>query len=161
LNALTKARAKVGDYAFTTLHPQVGIVEYKDYTQIAIADLPGVLPDLTRGFGTRYFRHLERCKMIIFVVDLASGDEPYKQYIDMCQALNFYDKTLLETRPLLIAANKVDKPNANENLAKLRQQLQLPIVPVSAEKRINLTKLLNLVRSTHERLKSSSEQESL
>ena len=53
LNALTRARPKIGDYSFTTLHPHVGVVEFEDFEQITIADLPGLLPDLTRGFGTK------------------------------------------------------------------------------------------------------------
>ena len=64
LNVLTRARAKIGDYSFTTLHPQVGVVEYEDFVQVSITDLPGILPDLTRGFGTKYLHHLEKCKIL-------------------------------------------------------------------------------------------------
>lgn len=149
LNALTRARAKIGDYSFTTLHPHVGVIEYKDFKQISIADLPGLLPDLTRGFGTRYLHHLERCKMILLTIDL-SNEKPLEQYAQMRNVLDAFDSKLLKEKPLLVVGTKIDKENSYENLAKFRQEINLPVIPVSAEKKINLRKLMTLIRDFYE-----------
>lgn len=156
LNALTRARAKIGDYSFTTLHPHVGIVEYEDFTQISIADLPGLLPDLTRGFGTKFLHHLERCKIIIFVIDI-SAEAPLQQYMDMRNALNFYDENILKTKPTLVVAHKIDKLESNENLLNFKKKIDLPVIPMSAEKKINLTKFLKLIRDIYDQNKLKNE----
>ena len=112
LNALTRARPKIGDYSFTTLHPHVGVVEYEDFEQLSIADLPGLLPDLTLGFGTKYLYHLERCSILLHVVDM-SKDDPFEQYMDMRNILEKFDKRLLE-KPVILIANKIDLVEKNE-----------------------------------------------
>lgn len=154
LNALTRARAKIGDYSFTTLHPHVGIVEYEDYLQISLADLPGLLPDLTQGFGTKFLHHLERCKIIIIVVDMSSNN-PIQQYEDMKNALNFYNPNLLIEKPILIIGQKIDKLSETERTDKLNDlniKLNLPIIPMSAEKKINLKKFLIILRNIYEKM---------
>lgn len=149
LNALTRARAKIGDYSFTTLHPHVGIIEYKDFKQISIADLPGLLPDLTRGFGTRYLHHLERCKMILLTIDLAAND-PLQQYNQMRNVLNKFDENLLKQKPLVVIGTKIDKENAYANWLKFKEQIQLPVIAVSSDKKINLRKLMTIIRDCYE-----------
>jgi GTP-binding protein len=155
LNALTRARAKIGDYAFTTVHPHVGVVEYADFTQISIADLPGILPDLTRGFGTRFLAHLQKCKIIIFVVDVSSStnEHPYEQYVSMRNAIDFYDSAFLKQKKTIVVAHKVDELEAGDlRLDELRQRLdgEQPVVPMSAKKRINLSKFLKFLRHVYE-----------
>jgi len=135
------------------LHPQVGIVEYQDFKQISIADLPGLLPDLSRGFGTKYLHHLEKCKMIILVIDLAMTNEsaPLEQYRRMKSALNFFNKKLLEDKRLLVVGNKIDAENAQENLAELKKEIEEVLVPVSTKQKINLTKFMRILRDTYEK----------
>jgi GTP-binding protein len=153
----------------------VGCVEYEDYLQISIADLPGLLPDLTSGFGTRYLHHLERCKIIIFVLDFSKSSEeilnnenyePFRQYLNMKNVLDSYDRDLLINKSSIIIAHKIDKllldrsidEKVNEFKTKLLQffkterlDLHLPsIIPVSAKDKINLNKFLKLLRKTYE-----------
>ena len=172
LNALTRARAKIGDYSFTTLHPQVGCVQYEDYLQISVADLPGLLADLTRGLGTKYLHHLDKCKMLLFVLDVSMprGDHGapmtlLDQYTNMSNVLNTFDARLMATKPVIVIAHKIDSViarSADEQLAALRQHLteshqgtDLPAIPtviaMSAEKKINLVKFLKLLRSVYEK----------
>ncbi len=149
LNALTRARAKIGDYSFTTLHPHVGIIEYEDFKQISIADLPGFLPDVTRGLGTKYLHHLERCKIILLTIDLSS-EKPLEQYNDMRNLLEKYDENILKQKPTIIVGTKIDKANAYTNLVEFRKKINLPVIPVSAEKKINLRKLMTFMRDFSE-----------
>lgn len=148
LNALTRARAKIGDYSFTTLHPHVGVVEYEDFKQISIADLPGILPDLTRGLGTKYLHHLEKCKILIFVIDLSSN--PEQQFQDMTRVLEVFDSSLLNKKPIVVIGHKIDKKESRDNFEKFRKKIHLPIVPMSAEKKINLTKFLKILRYVYD-----------
>ncbi|CAF0776776.1 unnamed protein product [Brachionus calyciflorus] len=148
LNALTRARAKIGDYSFTTLHPQVGVVEYEDFVQISIADLPGILPDLTRGFGTKYLHHLEKCKILVFVLDLSKN--PHQEYLDMKNALDTFDISFVKNKPRIIVGHKIDDNASEANLNDLRSRIQVPIIPMSAEKKINLTKFLKILRDVYD-----------
>ena len=155
LRALTRARPKVGDYAFTTLHPHVGVVEYADFEQISIVDFPGILPDLTAGFGTRFFHHLADCRLLVFVVDVGSRADAYEQFESTLAALRFYDPGLVSGRkPSLVLANKVDLVPSAQSLADRLRQLRRrphvpPVVPFSAEKKINLKKFLTVLRDSY------------
>ena len=140
----------MGEYAFTTLHPHVGVVEYEDFLQISIADLPGLLPDLTRGFGTRYLTHLERCKIIILVIDL-SMEDPLLQFNKMKDALNFFDPKILKEKPTLVVGNKIDAAGAEQNFRMIRDMVKYPVVPMSAHSRINLSKFLRVLRDFYEK----------
>ncbi|RNA25618.1 mitochondrial ribosome-associated GTPase 2 [Brachionus plicatilis] len=149
LNALTRARAKIGDYSFTTLHPHVGVVEYEDFKQISIADLPGILPDLTRGLGTKYLHHLEKCKILIFVIDLSLN--PEQQFKDMTRVLDIFDSSLLQKKPKIVIGHKIDNQVSKDNFALLKEKIQLPIVPMSAQKKINLSKFLKILRHVYDK----------
>lgn len=149
MNALTRAKTKVGDYAFTTLHPHVGVVEYEDFTQISIADLPGMLPDPSRGLGTGFLRHVERSKIIVFVIDLSLND-PLQQFYDMKKNLEFYDPSIFETKPFIIVGSKVDKEEAKKNIKMLQDNLTTPVIPMSSTDRINIKKFLIYLRSVYD-----------
>lgn len=154
LNALTRARTKVGDYAFTTLHPHVGVVEYEDDVQLLIADLPGMLPDLTRGLGSGFLRHIERSKIILFVIDL-SLDNPLQQYYDMRKNLEFYDEKMFESKPFIIIGSKIDLEKSKENLIKIKNNLKefnYSIIPISTSEKINLTKFLVYLRDVYDKI---------
>jgi GTPase len=136
------------------LHPQVGIVEYKDFKQISIADLPGLLPDLTRGFGSRYLHHLDKCKIILLTIDFSRNDS-LEQYNTMIDLLNTFNVNLLKQKPIIIVGTKIDEDNSYDNMIKFKQDinnLSLIVVPVSAEKKINLTKLMIVLRDLYDKL---------
>ncbi len=151
----------------------VGCVEYEDFLQISIADLPGLLPDLTSGFGTRYLHHLERCKIIIFVLDFSKlselGDQnndTFEQYLNMKNVLDSYDRELLKNKSLIIIAHKIDilllNDSIDEKVEEFKTKLFVynksngqgsdipPIIPVSAKDKINLNKFLKLLRNVYE-----------
>jgi GTP-binding protein len=149
LRALTNARPKVGAYAFTTLHPHVGIVDYQDFLQVSIADFPGILPDLTSGFGTKFFHHLDECRILVFVVDLSRPDA-FTQFEDTRKALEFYKPSLLQSKSALIIGNKVDLvADLDEKLAEFKSKTHIPVIPMSVEKKINLRKFLVILRDAY------------
>ena len=154
---MTRARPKIGDYSFTTLHPHVGIVEYEDFTQLSIADLPGLLPDLTLGFGTKFLYHLERCKILLYVIDI-SKENSFEQYLDMKNILESFNKDLLK-KPSIIIANKIDLIKNDEEPDILRSRLDYLrknsnelVAPISTLDKINLSKFLKIFRDLHDKI---------
>lgn len=115
LKTLTRAHVRIGDYAFTTLHPQVGTIEYDDYTQIAISDLPGLIEDShkNRGLGIKFLRHVQRCACLLYVIDLTN--EPIQQLQTLWNELELY-KRGLSSQAHMILANKIDHPEASANV---------------------------------------------
>ncbi|XP_061432157.1 mitochondrial ribosome-associated GTPase 2-like isoform X2 [Lethenteron reissneri] len=124
LRALTNARPAVGDYPFTTLHPHVGIVEYRDYTQIAVADIPGIVvgAHAGRGLGLSFLRHVERCRALLYVVDLCGAAAPARRLSELRRELLLHDPSLA-LAPHAIVGAKLDLPGAREALARLRDEL--------------------------------------
>jgi GTP-binding protein len=134
LSAISKARPKIAPYPFTTLHPQVGIVEYPEWRRLTVCDVPGLIEGAHRnvGLGHAFLRHIERCKALVLLVDMAGTDgrQPWDDYRQLLKELELYDASLLE-KPRLVVANKMDEPAALANLTtfkrKLRQRAVLPI----------------------------------
>ncbi len=126
LTAISKARPKVAPYPFTTLHPQVGIVEYADYRRVVVCDVPGLIEGAHRnvGLGHGFLRHLERCKALVLLVDMAGteGRAPWEDYEQLLTELGLYDPALLE-KPRLVVANKMDEPAAAPNLRKFKRRV--------------------------------------
>jgi GTP-binding protein len=136
LTAISKARPKVAPYPFTTLHPQVGIVEYADFFRLTACDVPGLIEGAHRnvGLGHEFLRHIERCKVLVLVIDMAGvdGRNPYDDYKQLLAELELYDPALLQ-KPRLLASNKMDEPVAEENLRKFKRKIRkLSIVPMAA-----------------------------
>ena len=136
LTAISKARPKVAPYPFTTLHPQVGIVEYADFHRLTVCDVPGLIEGAHRnaGLGHKFLRHIERCKVLVLVVDMAGTDgrNPCDDYKQLLAELKLYDPALLE-KPRLVAANKMDEPAAEANLRKFKRKARkIRIVPMAA-----------------------------
>ncbi|XP_054082579.1 mitochondrial ribosome-associated GTPase 2 isoform X2 [Zeugodacus cucurbitae] len=150
LNAITRAKPKVAPYAFTTLRPYVGMVQYDDFTQLAIADLPGLIPGahLNKGLGIQFLKHAERCKVLLIVLD-ASLDNPFLQYEQLMYELTKFSKNLAE-RPKIIVANKIDLPDAKNNLQALQNELKEKVIPISAKTGTNLAELLTVMREYYE-----------
>ncbi|XP_017358946.1 mitochondrial ribosome-associated GTPase 2 isoform X2 [Cebus imitator] len=142
LRALSNARPAVAAYPFTTLKPHVGIVHYEGHQQIAVADIPGLIRGAhqNRGLGSAFLRHIERCRFLLFVVDL-SLSEPWTQVDDLKYELEMYEEGLSE-RPHAIIANKIDLPEARANLSQLRDHLGQEVIALSAVTGENLEQLL-------------------
>jgi GTP-binding protein len=138
LRKISAARPKVAAYPFTTLHPIIGVVELSEYRRITIADIPGLIEGAHRGVGLghEFLRHITRCRIFLFVVDVAGseGRNPIEDLQQLRKELDLYDP-LLSKRPWFIVANKMDLPDAAENLATLRKKFpKIDIVPISAVK---------------------------
>lgn len=123
LRNLTGAKVKIGDYAFTTLHPQVGTLQFDDYSQVAISDLPGLIEDShkNRGLGLQFLESLQRCACMLYVVDL-SDLNPIRQFETLVNELESH-KSGLSRRPHLVFGNKIDTTRGRENLASFTNYL--------------------------------------
>lgn len=137
LTALSAARPKVAAYPFTTLHPMIGVVEFPDtYRRATVADIPGLIEGAHRnvGLGHEFLRHITRCRLLIFVVDMAGseGRSPLEDFANVRRELSLYDPGLTE-RPALVVANKMDLAGAEENLRTFRERFgRFETVPVVA-----------------------------
>ncbi len=124
LTRISGARPKVAPYPFTTLHPVIGVVEYFDYARLTVADIPGLIDGAHAnvGLGHEFLRHIERTKVLIYVIDMAGidGRKPHEDYANLKKELELY-KEGLSSRPALIVANKMDMPEAAENLAEFKK----------------------------------------
>ena len=138
LRKISAARPKVAPYPFTTLHPVVGIVEFSGYRRATIADIPGLIEGAHRGIGLghEFLRHITRCRILVFVVDIAGseGRNPVDDLQSLRREIDLYDP-LLSRRPWFVIANKMDLAGVQENLDALRKKFpKIDIVPVSAAK---------------------------
>src|SRR6266478_5628740 len=138
LRKISAARPKVAAYPFTTLHPVIGVVEFSGYRRATVADIPGLIEGAHRnlGLGHDFLRHITRCRIFLFVVDVAGseGRNPVEDLQQLRKELDLYDP-LLSQRPWFIIANKMDLPEAEENLKALRKKFpKMDTVPISAAK---------------------------
>jgi GTP-binding protein len=161
LSAISNAHPKQANYAFTTLHPFVGTVDYADQFQLTVADIPGLIQGAHRnvGLGHAFLRHVERAKILVYVIDV-SGPSPFEDLKTLQYELEAYRPGLTK-RQSLIVANKADKVGtAKENLALLQRQVNksIPIVPVSARYEKNVIKLTSVLRKEVERIRSEEEK---
>ena len=136
LTAISHARPKVAPYPFTTLHPQIGIVEYADWKRLTVCDVPGLIEGAHQnvGLGHAFLRHIKRCRVLILLVDMAGTDgrAPWDDYKQLLTELELYDPAMLE-KPRLVVANKMDEPVAEQNLKAFKRKIRkTPVLPISA-----------------------------
>lgn len=136
LSAVSKARPKIAPYPFTTLHPQVGIVEYPDWYRLTLCDVPGLVAGAHRnvGLGHAFLRHIRRCRVLVLMLDMAGTDNrlPWEDYRQLLTELELYDPALLE-RPCLVVANKMDDAAAAGNLRRFRRRVpEAPLLRMAA-----------------------------
>jgi GTP-binding protein len=136
LTAISKARPKVAPYPFTTLHPQIGIVEYADWHRLTVCDVPGLIEGAHQnvGLGHEFLRHIERCKILVLLLDMAGTDNraPWDDYRQLLSELKLYDPALLE-KPRLVVANKMDEAAAEKNLKQFKKKIKkVSLLPISA-----------------------------
>lgn len=136
LSRLSKAQPKIGPYPFTTLTPMVGVIEFPDFTQITVADIPGLIEGASegRGLGHDFLRHVERCRLLLFVLDTSGqeGREPWEDFAQLRKELKAYNPELAE-RTCLVLANKMDLPEALEKVKVLRRKVRRKLLELSAE----------------------------
>src|SRR5213592_2814475 len=126
LRKISAARPKIAAYPFTTLHPIVGVMELPGYRRAAIADIPGLIEGAHRGLGLghEFLRHITRCRILIFVVDVAGseGRNPIEDLKSLRREIDLYNPTL-SSRPWIVVANKMDLPGAKQNLKAMQERL--------------------------------------
>jgi GTP-binding protein len=148
LSVISAARPKVADYPFTTLEPQLGIAELDTERRIVFADIPGLIQDahLGAGLGHAFLKHIERCRVIIHLVDLFPTDEtdPIENYHVIRNELEQFSPELA-AKPELIVANKIDLAPEGDlaMLEKLRKHLSpRPVIEISGATKQNLRPML-------------------
>ncbi len=157
ISCVSNARPAIAEYHFTTLNPHLGIVRVDNEKSFVMADLPGLIEGASQGLGLgiRFLKHIERCRVILHVVDMAGseGRDPYDDYLKIRNELSEYKMRLLE-RPEIIVANKMDLPGALENLEAFKAHFtDKTIVPISA---VTNTGLKELVYATYEVLQNTN-----
>ncbi|XP_019403768.1 PREDICTED: mitochondrial ribosome-associated GTPase 2 [Crocodylus porosus] len=150
LRAISNAKPAVASYPFTTLNPHVGIVHYQDYEQVAVADIPGIIRGAhqNKGLGLTFLKHVERCRFLLFVVDL-SVREPWIQVQDLKYELEQYQEGLSK-RPHVVIGNKIDLPQSRANLPLLKEQVEQRVIPLSALTGDNLEELFLHLRELYD-----------
>ena len=136
LTAISRAHPKVAPYPFTTLHPQIGIVEYADWKRLTVCDVPGLIEGAHKnvGLGHKFLRHIQRCKILVLLLDMAGTDnrKPWDDYKQLLSELELYDPALLE-KPRLVVANKMDEAVAEKNLKEFKKKIKkVSLLPISA-----------------------------
>lgn len=154
LQAITRAKPKVASYPFTTLKPNLGMVQYDDYVQIAVADLPGLIPGSheNKGLGIQFLKHAERCTALLFIVD-ASSEAPWEHFTALKFELEKFSKELA-LRPQIIVANKIDLPGAEENVRILKKKFAAPVITISAKIGTNVANLLHELRVLYDEMEN-------
>ena len=137
LNVMSNATPKIDSYPFTTLVPTVGVIDYPDdFTTLTMADVPGLIEGAAenRGLGHRFLRHVERCKLLLFLLDLAATDgrNPCDDFEHLRKELVEYDPALGE-KPFLVVGNKIDEENADQYVEEFKKRFpQIQLLSISA-----------------------------
>jgi GTPase len=127
ISTISAARPKIADYPFTTLEPNLGVVDLGDYRTFVVADIPGLIEGAHSGagLGDQFLRHIERTKLLLHLVDVssASGRETVGDYLTVNHELGSYNPALAE-RPQIVVATKIDALEDSERLESLRKQAE-------------------------------------
>lgn len=159
LSMITNANPKIASYHFTTLSPNLGVVTTKDKFTYVIADLPGLIEGASEGtgLGHKFLKHIERTKIIAHIIDISSseGRNPYNDYQIIRKELENFSPKLLNKQEIIIA-NKIDLPNAKENLEIFKKKVNKDVYGISALNNQNLDTIINilaqLVKDTKEEI---------
>lgn len=147
LSVVSAARPKIGAYHFTTLVPNLGVVQVEDGRSFVMADLPGLIEGAHEGVGLghQFLRHIERTKVLVHVIDMAGseGRDPYEDWKQINEEIKLYRQDL-EHRPQIVVANKMDLPDAEDFLELFKEQVgpDVPVYPISAATHQGLRALL-------------------
>ncbi|WP_103108277.1 GTPase ObgE [Brevibacillus reuszeri] len=145
LSSVTAAKPKIAAYHFTTLTPNLGVVDLGE-NSFVMADLPGLIEGAHEGVGLghQFLRHVERTRLIVHVIDMAGvdGRDPYEDYLQINRELVLYNLKL-EDRPQIVVANKMDLPEAAENLQRFKEKLpDVQVYEISSATRQGVQELM-------------------
>lgn len=155
---MTRATPKIASYEFTTLHPHIGKIQYDDYSEIILEDLPGIIEGahMNKGLGHKFLKHLEKSKLVIYVID-GSNDPTWKRnslndFNILRNEIHLYDSKL-SSKPFLVILNKRDINNSyyNENKKNLEKELKNlnfsnDIIEISGKTGDNISELVNKIK---------------
>ncbi len=145
ISKLSASKPKIADYPFTTLKPNLGVVRVKDGRSFVMADLPGLIEgaSLGHGLGDKFLKHAERTRVIVHVIDMSGihGRDPYEDYVIINNELKSFSAKFMK-KPQLIVANKMDMPQAKENLKKFKEKVSSEILEITALNGEGLEKLV-------------------
>ncbi|MGZ3459698.1 MAG: GTPase ObgE [Archangium sp.] len=152
ISVVSRARPKIADYPFTTLVPNLGLVQYKDGLSFVMADIPGLIEGASEGVGLghQFLRHVERCKVLIHLLDMGTESEdrePLRDFDVLNEELRKYSAQLA-TKPQVVAANKLDLPHAQERLGPLTEEMRkrgIAVFPISCATGSGMQPLLDAV----------------
>jgi GTP-binding protein len=152
VSKLSAAEPKIGSYPFTTLKPMVGVVEFPGFKRCTVADIPGLIEGAheNRGLGHEFLRHITRCHVLLFVVDMGGvdGRDPIEDLQILRTEISMYDEDLAKFE-WIIVANKMDLDGAQENLETFKQRFpKQRIIPISAAEEQNLEELRSYLEET-------------
>ncbi|SFJ41641.1 GTPase ObgE [Thermoflavimicrobium dichotomicum] len=157
LSVVSKARPKIAAYHFTTLVPNLGVVRVEDGRSFVMADLPGLIEGAHQGVGLghQFLRHVERTKVLVHVIDMAGseGRDPFEDYKQINEEMRLYRKDLVN-RPQIVAANKMDLPDAEVYLEMFKEKVgpDVPVYPISAATRQGIKELLYAIADLLEKV---------
>jgi GTP-binding protein len=144
---ISAAKPKIADYPFTTLIPNLGIVRYGEYKSFVLADMPGLIEGAHagRGLGIQFLRHIERTRVLVFMIECTS-DDPKKQYTTLMNELKSFNEGMLK-KPQVIAITKMDLADSTikKQLQKISFKKGIPVVHISAVSGEGLKDLLDAV----------------
>jgi len=151
ISVISAAKPKIADYPFTTLEPNLGVVDLGDFKTFVVADIPGLIEGASEGagLGDRFLRHVERTKLILHLVDVSSisGRDSNEDYIIINRELANYNADMA-LRPQIVVATKIDALDEPERLEKLRELAEKdgkPFLQISAVTNQGTKELVNLV----------------
>ena len=159
ISTLSNARPKAAPYPFTTLTPNVGIVTFTDFFRFSIADVPGLIEGAhdNVGLGHDFLRHIERCQILVYVIDTAGVDNrnPCDDLRSLRKELELHKEGLTD-RPSIVIANKTDLKDSTENIDDLKKEADhLKVIPASAIKKENTNYLKQQLRELLESVQTS------
>lgn len=150
IEAITSTKVKIAAYPFTTLYPNLGFIEFDDYSRILIADVPGLIENahLDKGLGISFLKHIERTQTLVYVIDL-SGKNPLEDFLTLRNELGAYDQKMLD-KPFVVALNKMDLPEAESALEEFRKSYPYDpadLFAISGNEKIGLAPLVERTRT--------------
>ncbi len=150
---LAHIKVKIAPYPFTTLRPNLGIMEFDDFSRILIADIPGIIENAhkNRGLGFSFLRHIERTSALVYLIELAPHQErdPFEEFLILRRELEAYNPAMLK-KPFLVALNKMDQEGAPELAAAFKDRYfydSSTLFEISALQNIHLDFLKEAIRS--------------
>jgi len=144
ISSISNAKPKIADYPFTTLIPNLGIVKYSQYKSFVMADIPGLIEgaSIGKGLGTQFLKHIERTKILVFIIDLNSEDVE-NEYNLLCNELKSFDEKLLN-KPKIILLSKLDLI-LKEDVDLLFFKNIKDVIKISSISKVNIDKAINLI----------------